>query len=220
MADDRFRCFPRRRNALLPLVAMAFSLLAAAQPSPAQEESLPGLAAVLGELRKGGLVVYFRHGLTEQSGATDETANLDKCETQRQLSAEGREQSRNTGRAFRALRIPVGNVLSSPFCRCKDTAQLAFGRYTVNHDLYFAINADTQETKRLGAALRLMLATPPKAATNDVIVAHTANLREAAGIWPKPEGVAYVFRPLPGGRFEAVAKVLPEEWDKAAATGR
>lgn len=219
MAYDRFRSFPRLRTVVLPLLAMAFSLISAAQPA-AQEEPLPGLATVLGELRKGGLVIYFRHGLTEQSGSTDESADLARCETQRQLSAEGREQSRQTGKAFRALHIPVGNVMSSPFCRCKDTAQLAFGRYAVNNDLHFAINADAKETKRLAEALRGMLSTPPKAATNTVVVAHTANLREAAGIWPKPEGVAYVFRPLPGGRFEVVAKVLPEDWGKAAEAKR
>jgi len=61
-----------------------------------------------------------------------------------------------------------------------------------------------------------LLATRPAAASNTVIVAHTANLREAAGIWPKPEGVAYVFRPLGNGNFEPVAKVLPEEWSQVA----
>ncbi|WP_137896635.1 histidine phosphatase family protein [Ramlibacter sp. 2FC] len=219
MACDRFRSFSSLRSMVPPLLAMAFSLMSAAQPV-AQEEPLPGLPAVLGELRKGGLVIYFRHGLTEQSGSTDEAADLARCETQRQLSAEGREQSRRTGQAFRTLRIPVGSVVSSPFCRCKDTAQLAFGHHTVDKDLHFAINADATETRRLALALRLLLSTPPKAATNSVIVAHTANLREAAGIWPKPEGVAYVFRPLPGGRFEALAKVLPEDWAKAAEAKR
>jgi hypothetical protein len=61
-----------------------------------------------------------------------------------------------------------------------------------------------------------MLSTPPAKATNAVIVSHTANLREAAGIWPKPEGVAYVFRPLPEGKFEAIAMVLPEDWGRVA----
>src|SRR5258706_14322846 len=95
-------------------------------PAASAEDKLAGLSSVLGELRKGGLVIYFRHGATDQTGANDETADLMKCETQRNLSAEGREQVTQIGKAFKALRIPVGTVTTSPFCRCKDTAKLAF----------------------------------------------------------------------------------------------
>lgn len=176
------------------------------------EPVLPGLSAVLGELRQGGLIIYLRHGATDQSGSKDEDADLTRCETQRNLSSEGREQATRIGKAIRTLGIPVGTVTTSPFCRAKDTAELALGRSTANNDLYFAINANAAESKRLSASLRQMLSTPPAQRTNAVIVSHTANLREAAGIWPKPEGVAYVFRPLPGGRFEPVARILPDEW--------
>ena len=106
--------------------------------------------------------------------------------------------------------------MTSPFCRCKDTGKLAFGRFIVNNDLYFAINTDAAKTNELAESLRKTLATSPPAGTNAVIVSHTANLREAAGIWPKPEGVAYIFRPLSGGRFEVLAKVLPDDWINAA----
>ncbi len=58
----------------------------------AEKQPLPRLDAVFDELRKGGLVVYFRHGLSEQSAATDEAADLKKCETQRNLSVQGSEQ--------------------------------------------------------------------------------------------------------------------------------
>lgn len=209
----------------------ALLLLASVNPAGAQQKAekgeqkaeqktlLPGLSAVLPDLRRGGLVLYFRHGLTDvTSGASDEKADLARCDTQRNLSAAGREQSVATGQALRKLGIPVGKVLSSPFCRCKDTAQLAFARYTVDNDLYFAINVGAEERARLADRLRL-LSSPPAKGTNTVIVSHTANLREAAGIWPKPEGVAYVFRPLPGNRFEPLAMVLPEDWI-AEATGK
>jgi phosphohistidine phosphatase SixA len=185
-------------------------------PAASAEDKLPGLSSVLGELRKGGLVIYFRHGPTVQTGASDEAADLAKCETQRNLSAEGRRQGTEIGKAFQALSIPVGTVTTSPFCRCKDTAELAFGRFTINNDLYFAVGTDAGETKRFAESLRRMLSTPPVKATNAVIVSHTANLQEAAGIWPKPEGVAYVFRPLHAGKFEAIAMVLPEDWGKLA----
>lgn len=182
----------------------------------AAADKLADLGSVLGELRKGGLVIYFRHAATDQTGPTDEAADLMKCETQRNLSAEGRAQATQIGKAFQGLSIPVSTVTASPFCRTKDTAKLAFGRFSVSNDLYFAIGTDAGETKRFAESLRRMLSTPPATATNAIIVSHTANLREAAGIWPKPEGVAYVFRPLPGGRFEAIAMVLPEDWGAVA----
>lgn len=201
------------------LMALFIAGLVAAPPSANgqdKEKPLPGLDSVLPELRRGGLVIYFRHAATDPRGAKDEAADLARCETQRNLSEEGRGQAREIGQAFRGLGIPVGAVKSSPFCRCKDTAQLAFGKFSVDPDLFFAIHAGAAETARLAGSLRRMLAAKPAPGTNSVIVAHTANLREAAGIWPKPEGVAYVFRPLPGGRFEALARVGPGDWAAAA----
>jgi phosphohistidine phosphatase SixA len=212
----------RRVAALLVAAAMSASAASPEQIKPAmstsstQGASLPRLDAVLDDLRKGGFVIYFRHGITDETGPKDESADLTTCATQRNLSAEGREQATQIGKAFHALGINVGTVTTSPFCRCKDTAKLAFGRFTINNDLYFAMDTGAEKTRQLATALRRTLSTPPAAGTNAVIVSHTANLREAADIWPKPEGVAYVFRPLPGGRFEAVARVSPEEWTAAA----
>jgi broad specificity phosphatase PhoE len=208
-----------RKIATLIGLATMINLVVPA-PAASAADRLADLSSVLGELRKGGFVIYFRHGSTNQTGSSDEAADLMKCETQRNLSAEGREQTRQIGKAFQALSIPVGTVTTSPFCRCKDTAKLAFGRFTVSNDLYFALGSDADETKRFAQSLRRMLSTPPATATNAVIVSHTANLREATGIWPKPEGVAYVFRPLPGGKFEAIAMVLPEDWGKLASKSR
>jgi phosphohistidine phosphatase SixA len=213
MKRDTLRWLPRTATLIVLAVTMNLALAA---PAANIVDKLPKLSSVLGELRKGGFVIYFRHGATDQTGSSDDAADLAKCETQRNLSAEGRAQATQIGKAFQALRIPVGTVTTSPFCRAKDTARLAFGRFTVDKDLYFAIGASAGETKRFADSLRRMLSTPPEKATNAVIVSHTANLREAAGIWPKPEGVAYIFRPLPGGRFEAAAMVPAEDWDKLA----
>lgn len=198
-------------------LALALPLpLHAAEPaaSPAATDKEPPLAdltTILPDLRKGGYVIYFRHGPTDQSVADDTEPDFSRCDSQRNLTAAGREQASQIGQAFRALHIPVGEVISSPFCRTKDTAQLAFARYTVNRDLYFALNVDAAERDRLSKALRRMLATQPGRA-NTIIVAHSANLKEAAGIWPKPEGVAYDFRPQGGGRFVPLARVLPDDW--------
>ena len=213
---------PRRHSAptrrgwrlLWLLLAAAFWSFPAAA---AGEDKLGKLQDVLADLKKGGLVVYFRHSITDTS-QTDAAADLARCETQRNLSEAGRAQATKIGQAFKALGIPVGEVLSSPFCRTKDTAQLAFGHFTVSDDLFFASNAPKDAVARMTASLRRMLSTRPADGANSIVVSHTSNLREAAGIWPKPEGVAIVFRPLGDGRFEALARIPPEDWGAAAGS--
>jgi phosphohistidine phosphatase SixA len=204
--------------ALCAYFALAAAPVRADAPPPA-EPQLQDLAAVLPDLLRGGYVIYLRHEMTETAGK-GEGGDIARCETQRNLSVAGRAEAAELGRAIRALGIPVGRVFSSPFCRCKDTATLAFGHYEVVADLHFALGASADERERLAAVLREMLATRPAPGVNNVIVAHTANLREAAGIWPKPEGVAFVFRPLGNGRFEALARILPRDWSELAIVGK
>lgn len=206
------------RRALLRVLGAGVVLLAGGLGGAlGADEPPPVDASLLQQLHRGGVVIYFRHAATEVVAGAEGAEKLARCETQRNLSAMGREQATKIGAAFAALGIPVGNVISSPFCRCKDTAQLAFGRHIVSNDLHFAIDVSAEERRRLTAALRDMLSAPPAAGTNTVIVGHTANMREAAGLWPKPEGAAYVVRPLGAGRFEAVARMAPEDWGVLAA---
>ena len=213
-----FRGRSPRKAFLVPLLCLS-TALAFAQTPAAPESQLQDAAAVLPSLLRGGYVIYMRHELTDVQDKS-EGGDLNRCETQRNLSAAGRAEASAVGRAIQALGVPVGSVYSSPFCRCKDTASLVFGRYEVMADLHFALDASVDERRRLAAALRTMLATSPPPGLNTVIVAHTANLREAVGIWPKPEGVAYIFRPLGDQRFEPVARVMPGDWSALAAASK
>lgn len=78
-------------------------------------------------LRAPGSVVVLRH--SHAPGAYDPPdARLEDCSTQRNLDDAGRAQATRVGEAFRQHGIAVGTVLSSPRCRCLDTARLAFGR--------------------------------------------------------------------------------------------
>ncbi len=167
-------------------------------------------------LQKGGYVIYLRHAATDHSQIDSDRVNLQNCKTQRNLSQEGKEQSRAIGKAFAALGIKVAKVTTSPYCRCVDTGRLAFGKVTIIDELGFAISQTEAETKRLADALRKLLGMKPPMGANTVLVSHTANLKEAARVWPKPEGVAHIFEPQEDGGFLHVAKVLPEEWAELA----
>ena len=102
--------------------ARAVVVLCVALVSPAH-----GADSVWEALRAPGSVVVLRHSYAP--GSFDPPgARLDDCSTQRNLDAAGRAQASRVGEEFRRHGIVVGRVLSSPRCRCMDTARLAFGR--------------------------------------------------------------------------------------------
>lgn len=87
----------------------------------------PATESIWAALSAPGTVVVLRHSYAP--GTFDPpTARLDDCTTQRNLDETGRAQARRIGEAFRRNGIAVGAVLSSPRCRCLDTARLAFER--------------------------------------------------------------------------------------------
>lgn len=95
--------------------------LASAHAQTVQEEGNPQAL-----LRKGGVVVAFRHALAP--GTFDPPGfRLGDCSTQRNLSEQGRDQARRMGEWFRARQLEPTRVRSSPWCRCIDSATLTFG---------------------------------------------------------------------------------------------
>lgn len=102
-----------------------FSLLAA-QPTWAADNASNEAAWRL--LAAGGHIILMRHALTDEGISDPPNFLLGDCSTQRNLSATGRDDAREISAAFRSHQIPLGPVLSSRWCRCVDTARLAFGR--------------------------------------------------------------------------------------------
>jgi phosphohistidine phosphatase SixA len=83
-------------------------------------------------LQKGGNLIFIRHAYAP-GGGDPENFNVNNCDTQRNLNDDGRKQSVKIGNFFLSNEIPIGKVLSSNWCRCKETAKLAFKNYkTVN----------------------------------------------------------------------------------------
>ena len=80
------------------------------------------------ELKEGEKIVLIRHALAPGSG-DPVNFNLNDCSTQRNLNTKGIEQSKKIGSFFTKNNIPIGQVFSSEWCRCKDTAKYAFKRY-------------------------------------------------------------------------------------------
>ncbi len=177
--------------------------------------NLAQLKAFIPKLQKGGYVIFLRHAATNIQQEDKRPVNLADCRTQRNLTDTGRQQARTIGQAFIQYKIPVGQVFNSPYCRCRDTAKLAFNKTHDNPELYFAMGLSREGKQAKGLKLRNLLQQRPTDGTNLVIVAHTANLQEAVGLWPKPEGVSYVFASTGNGQLEAVAIIDPATWAAA-----
>ena len=83
------------------------------------------------KLDEGGKIIFIRHAYAPGSGDPD-NFNLNDCSTQRNLSEEGREQAKLIGKFFKENHIKVDKVLSSEWCRCKETAKIAFRNFSTN----------------------------------------------------------------------------------------
>lgn len=201
---------------VLACVAALWSGLAAAAEAPGNLTA-QDLQRLLPELRKGGHVLYFRHGLTQLDQQDRHPVAMGDCATQRNLSDEGRRQASVIGEVVRKVRIPVGSVYASPFCRTMQTAKAAFGRADAVDDLASAVSQGKAERERRGLELRRMLGQVPANGGNTVIVAHSTNLEEAIGFWPKPEGAAIVFRPDGHGGYQALGRITVETWQELVA---
>ena len=80
------------------------------------------------EARKGNKVILIRHSLAP-GGGDPAGFKIEDCKTQRNLNKAGIEQSKKIGKIFKDNKISIDIVLSSEWCRCKDTAFHAFGKF-------------------------------------------------------------------------------------------
>jgi len=199
-----------------PVAALVSAPVAAAD-GPLRQDLVARYSGpqVIEKLKVGGNVVLMRHMATVQEPDRWGGVELADCSTQRVLSDLGRQQARELGAAFRALGIPVGEVLVSPYCRTRETAELAFGVPGSETDLLSTWDHLPVEQKTERATeLRKRLDTPPAPGTNTVLVTHTGNLLWSLGLDSKPEGLAHVFAPtgLAIARPTYLGRVDPEQW--------
>lgn len=166
-------------------------------------------------LRAGGLNLYFRHGITDR-GQIDSGARGDRA-GQRNLSAAGRAQARRLGEAFRALNIPVAEVLTSEVFRARDTAELAFGAARVERDLIADDYTPGNAAEDARAVSRRL--AQPVTGGNRVMIGHIVPLGMILGRGLAqqefPEGSAGVFRPR-GADWEFLGFLRAEQLIRAA----
>jgi broad specificity phosphatase PhoE len=172
---------------LLSVLAVLFLVA----PSAAGEEP----SAVWAALAQGGHVALVRHGNAPPGyGGDPPGMRINDCATQRNLDDAGREQARSVGEAFRAHGVRVDKVLSSPMCRCLDTARLmAVG--PVESAWALLPDQDRRSPVRL-SELRKMISEWRGPGTL-VLVTHGFTVQALLGIVPG-QAETVVVKPVPG----------------------
>lgn len=156
-------------------------------------------------LKSGGQVVMMRHALTVPGVGDPPGMRIDDCATQRNLGDEGRSDAKRMGEAFRARGIPVGKLLSSPWCRCIETAELVFGRKPeVSQPLSNLFGRAENRDKQVRAMQALVSAKPGDG--NLVLVSHGSTISALTGVY-LGSGDFVVLTPLGGGRFSVAGQI-------------
>ncbi len=91
---------------------------------------------ILNSLKEGNKLIFIRHALAPGNG-DPENFSIKDCSTQRNLNKKGIMQSKKIGQFFKNNKIKVDKILSSEWCRCKDTAKYAFE----NFEIFNALNS-------------------------------------------------------------------------------
>lgn len=191
------------------MVAAAMLLLTGTSPA----QPLHGEALVKA-LRQGGFVIVMRHASSPREAPSKQTANADNVKIERQLDETGRATAIAMGKALRELKIPIGDIFTSPTYRALETVRYA---QLGNPQPYAELGDNGQSmqggTEAQGAWLRKKVAQFPKG-TNIVLVTHLPNLRNA---FPQlidgvEDGEALVFGPDGKGGATIVGRVKIEEW--------
>ena len=187
---------PLPRRAVLAVVLLL--LLAVRPAATADDEATWKLLAA------GGQAVLIRHAITTPGVGDPPGMRLAECGTQRNLTDEGRAHARRVGEAFRTRKIPVDRVMSSPWCRCLETARLAFGPpevWTALGNLFDRPQHRVEQVAQMQTFIGGL-----RRSGNVVLVSHGSTISALTGINPDPAEMVVV-TPQGGTRFTVAGRL-------------
>lgn len=197
---------------ILMLVLMLISSISAS--ATAKFNEILATPLLLQQLQQGGLVIYMRHSKTDNSRPDRAPAvDLADCNTQRPLSDEGRELAKKVGAFVKQANFPYDTPISSPMCRAKETAELAYGHFTTDAGLTYSGSMTSIEKAPVLARTKALLGEPVAVGHNRLLIAHAPNLMDIMGYFPK-EGTLVIFKPDGNSRYTYLGSIPPDYWPK------
>jgi phosphohistidine phosphatase SixA len=166
-------------------------------------------------LRNGGYVIVMRHASSPREAPDRATANRDNINLERQLDERGRSSAVAMGNAIRNLKIPIGEVFTSPTYRAIETVRLAqlpapHAQAELGDGGQSMQAADERQAKWLNDRV-----SRASAGTNIVVVTHMPNLARAFPEWGAiADGEAIVVKPDGKGRATIVGRIKIEDWPR------
>jgi len=135
------------------------------------------------KLKEGGKIIMIRHAYAPGNGDPDNFL-IEDCTTQRNLNKKGVNQSKKIGNFFRENKIQVDIVLSSEWCRCKDTAFYAFKKYETKSFLnsFFSAKFASNKNKQIYDLKKYIYEW--NSDNNLVLVTHYVTIQEVLNITP------------------------------------
>jgi broad specificity phosphatase PhoE len=158
-------------------------------------------------LREGGQVLLIRHASTTPGVGDPDGFRLENCRTQRNLSEDGRAEARRLGDALRAQNVPVGSVVSSPWCRCMDTVELAFGRMDERWGALGNLFGRSELAQAQVRAMRNRIASF-RGKQNLVLVSHGSTVLALTGA-TAAQAETVVLTPQGDGEFRIAGRIPP-----------
>ncbi len=190
---------------LLRFFTIAILLLAGAVAINDEARAETGSAQLLELVRSGEAIAMMRHALAPGGGDPSGFV-IGDCSTQRNLSEEGREQARQIGSVFRAAGISDARVMTSQWCRCRETAELLDSGKVEDLALLNSFFSNRErggpQTDELRNWLQSLEGDWPV-----ILVTHQVNITALTGVFPK-SGETVVFTIGPDGLAEVLGSFL------------
>ena len=172
-----------RRSALAGLTAVVAAPVLSVLPGQGVAQTGGTLTELATVWRRQGGVLLVRHAVTEAGLGDPPEFALGQCRTQRNLSADGQRASRAMGEWARTNGFKPDAVRTSQWCRCQDTARLAFGQYEDWPPLNSTFAGQGNPSAQIQALRERLLGMP--AGRTEVWVTHQVIMTALTGAYPE-----------------------------------
>lgn len=182
---------------------------------PASDLSGPSLAD---RLKRGGLVIYMRHErATREAVERFSAVPAPGCEASNTLSRGGGERALSNRAAMQQMKLPVGKVFSSAYCRTSETARLNFGVEPETTALLESVHATAARgPEQMRQDALKLIARESAPGRNLVLVGHREGIQALTGI-DVNTGDSVVLEPMPSGPPRALGVVTALRWAQFGA---